>query len=341
MRSIIQRVDLSLPDGQPPGDFRLRVGLFDPPTGVRLPRLDEAGRFAGDSVVLEPAPVLAGAPPEPLPEPPRTLDDVVVDGLTLLGYESPPRTAATGEPGSVAFWWSAAAPLPSLSLRLSAVDASGHPTTLVAGQPAYDSYPFVAWDALAFVIDRQAFIWPDNLPPGDYHYELAVIAETGDAAGQAVYTADLGPVALSATERLFERPQLETQTAATFGDVIGLAGYALRGSGTERELELVWQALEAPAADYTVFVQVLNQDGTCCVWQQDTMPQGGAYPTSRWRAGEYVVDSYVIELPDGLAPGEYPLQVGLYVPETGTRLVVVEAGAADGDALALEPVRVE
>lgn len=335
--TIIQRVDLPLPDGQPPGDYRLRVGLFEPGTGVRLPRLDEANRFAGDSVVLEPAPVLPGVPPEPLPEPPRLLNDAVVDGLTLLGYESPARTAATGEPGGVALWWAADAPLPALSLRLAAVDTSGQATTLVAGQPAYDSYPFADWDTPAFVIDRQTFTWPDDRPPGDYRYELSVL----DESGQVIFTADLGPVALSATERLFERPPLATETAATFGDIIALAGYTLSGDGPARDLELVWQALDAPTADYTVFVQVLNPDGTCCAWQQDTMPQGGAYPTSRWRPGEYVVDRYTITLPDDLPPGEYPLQVGLYLAETGVRLAVELSGAANQDALILTTFQVE
>ncbi len=168
-----------------------------------------------------------------------------------------------------------------------------------------------------------------------------MVAEAGDEAGQAVYTADLGPVALSGTERRFDQPPLATETAATFGEVIALAGYTLSGEGSTRELELVWQALGTPAADYTVFVQVLNPDGTCCVWQQDTMPQSDAYPTSRWRPGEFVVDSYAIELPDDLPPGEYPLQVGLYLPETGTRLVVVAPPLPDSDVLFLEPVKVE
>lgn len=65
------------------------------------------------------------------------------------------------------------------------------------------------------------------------------------------------------------------------------------------------------------------------------MPRGGAYPTSRWRPGEVVVDTFDIALPPDLPPGEYAIEVGLYIPETGQRLGVVN-GELGRDALRLE-----
>jgi hypothetical protein len=36
-----------------------------------------------------------------------------------------------------------------------------------------------------------------------------------------------------------------------------------------------------------------------------------------------IIDPYEIILPDDLPPGEYPLEVGLYLAETGQRLAVI------------------
>jgi hypothetical protein len=107
------------------------------------------------------------------------------------------------------------------------------------------------------------------------------------------------------------------------------------------KLTLVWQAETQPAADYTVFVHVLRPDGTCCVWQSDAMPRGDAYPTTRWQPGEVVVDPYAIILPADVPPGEYPIEVGLYVRETGQRLPVTVDGQAVGDAIRLGSLAIE
>jgi hypothetical protein len=86
---------------------------------------------------------------------------------------------------------------------------------------------------------------------------------------------------------------------------------------------------------------VLDQDGQCCVWQQDVVPQQGSYPTDQWLADEVVVDEYEIELPADLPPGSYPVEIGLYLPETGQRLLVRMPGLRDNDALLLRSLQVE
>ena len=73
------------------------------------------------------------------------------------------------------------------------------------------------------------------------------------------------------------------------------------------------------------------------MWQADAMPRGGTYPTTRWRPGEVVVDPYEIVLPEGLADGEYEIEVGLYVGETGQRLAV-SPGSPGQDAVRLGPL---
>jgi hypothetical protein len=47
---------------------------------------------------------------------------------------------------------------------------------------------------------------------------------------------------------------------------------------------------------------------------------GGFYPTSQWEKGEVVRDQYDIAISPEVLPGEYRLEVGMYLAETGERL---------------------
>jgi hypothetical protein len=117
---------------------------------------------------------------------------------------------------------------------------------------------------------------------------------------------------------------------AIFGDnELVLLRANVRGEprpGALMTLETEWQALRAPAADYTVFFHAVGPDGT--LWgQRDAMPRDGAAPTSGWLPGQVVTDTMRLTLqPDAPASADYAYRVGLYDWRTGTRL---SAGADD------------
>ncbi|MBK6712614.1 MAG: glycosyltransferase family 39 protein [Chloroflexi bacterium] len=333
---VVQRVDVPVPAGAPPGDYRVRLGWFDEASGERLPVLDGDGRFAGDSLVIEGLAVTAGTPPDLLPTPPFVVDQPVRRGLQLLGYERGGSAITTGETMDLAFWWLAEEPQPAISLRVEAFRADRTGRILLETQPVHGTYPFPSWATPQFVIDRQRLPIPVNLEPGEYRLTLHLF----DAGNQSLFKADLGLLTVAQTERLFTAPDTQFPLAAIFGGEIRLLGYDLaagEAAGTF-DLRLVWQAITPPTADYTVFVHVLNQDGTCCLWQQDALPQQGQYPTSRWLAGEVVVDEYQIALPEGTMPGYYPLEIGLYVAENGRRLQVQSPPLPPSDAVYLNPL---
>ncbi len=80
-------------------------------------------------------------------------------------------------------------------------------------------------------------------------------------------------------------------------------------------VELLWQATQPPARDYSVFVHVT--DRAQILGPEDLLAQGdrlhpvaGFYPTSAWRAGEQVQDNYLILLPTDRAAQK--VVVGLY-----------------------------
>ena len=122
---------------------------------------------------------------------------------------------------------------------------------------------------------------------------------------------------------------------AELGGVIELAGYYAPGAvpfdesgarvegaaGRSLPLTLFWKSLAPTPADYTVFIHV-KAAGGARVAQRDAQPLDGSYPTSQWRAGETVIDPQPVELPSGLAPGEYALWAGMYRLENLERLPV-------------------
>ena len=90
-------------------------------------------------------------------------------------------------------------------------------------------------------------------------------------------------------------------------------------------LTLYWQALGQMDQDYTVFTHLIDSSNR--IWaQQDSQPRGGQRPTSQWVEGDVVVDEYELVLGEGVPPGEYQIEVGLYDWVSGQRLAVSEGG---------------
>ena len=50
--TIINSHELRLPDSLPPGDYRVRLGLYNPTDGIRVPVLDDTGQAEGDTIDL-------------------------------------------------------------------------------------------------------------------------------------------------------------------------------------------------------------------------------------------------------------------------------------------------
>ena len=96
--------------------------------------------------------------------------------------------------------------------------------------------------------------------------------------------------------------------------------------GEPLTLRLGWTATSSPLADYTAFVHLLGPDaqGEALIAQQDRAPEGGFYPTSRWRLHDEVVETYTLVPPTPLPPGVYRVLVGWYNVATGERLLLAD-----------------
>jgi hypothetical protein len=144
---------------------------------------------------------------------------------------------------------------------------------------------------------------------------------------------DYARLALYATPSAGGASRTIHNTSLRFGDRIELVDFELNSvqSGTfyrgcYMELSLMWRPLAPIPQNYTVFVQLLADDGTV-VWQTDRQPVNGTRPTSIWISGVAVRDNYGLMAPNDWQPGRYRLIVGMYLWPSLERLPV------SGDAI--------
>lgn len=83
---------------------------------------------------------------------------------------------------------------------------------------------------------------------------------------------------------------------------------------------LTWQATEPVTGDYTVFVHLVEQNGTK-VAQHDSRPCDGACPTDAWQPGAIILDRHTLST-DGVPHGSYRLAIGLYLLDSGKRAAI-------------------
>lgn len=146
------------------------------------------------------------------------------------------------------------------------------------------------------------------------------------------------------TYQLLKTRPIKQPLQVVLGGQVKLLGYdAIHNSfmaGDTVHLTLYWQALEKMNRDYHVFTHLLNQESQIC-GQKDGPPLEGRLPTSMWKVGEIVADRYDIEIPPDVQPGQYQIEVGMYLLETGERLpALIEGNHLGGDRILLKPIQI-
>lgn len=115
--------------------------------------------------------------------------------------------------------------------------------------------------------------------------------------------------------------------AANFENLVQLIGYDLDTRraypGGRVPVTLYWQALAQTPTSYQVFTHLESDSGP--IAQADGVPVCWSYPTDAWRPGQIIADQHAITLSPDIRPGDYPLEIGLYLPDTFERLDVLDA----------------
>jgi hypothetical protein len=110
---------------------------------------------------------------------------------------------------------------------------------------------------------------------------------------------------------------------AHFGEEVTLLSASVRVEGDTLRLALIWLAESPPEEGETVFVHVVDEEGTL-IAQADGDPLMGLYPMMLWPPGAAVLDVRYARLEEG-SPAE--VYVGVWRPGTAERL---QAVAPDG-----------
>jgi hypothetical protein len=129
--------------------------------------------------------------------------------------------------------------------------------------------------------------------------------------------------ALGPLIRVHARPPTDPPGDVTVVDIpitphVGLYGYTITRPGGHTtppplRLSLVWRAIGSGGSDLKVSARLLRPDGAV-VAQADAVPVHFAYPTTAWRAGEFIMDVYDLALPTGLPADNYTPVIILYDP---------------------------
>ncbi|NTU63500.1 MAG: hypothetical protein HGB05_08865 [Chloroflexi bacterium] len=120
--------------------------------------------------------------------------------------------------------------------------------------------------------------------------------------------------------------------SAQFGDTAELLGYDAQR--TDRDLRLVtyWRAGDDVVTPLQMFVHVLGPDGSI-VAQQDRLDA----PAYGWRSGDVIAQIHHIDLPPAVQLSN--IAIGLYNPDSNTRLPVTVEGQPRGDRLMVGEVQ--
>jgi hypothetical protein len=241
-------------------------------------------------------------------------------GVSLLAAEVDNEIVRPGEELWLTLYWQAderPAEPPEFVLELF-----GRQVTRIANLHSYHGrglHPASLWPAGAVIADRFAVrVDPAAEAPVLGRVFARVV---GGAPGIEVATVKIEPL---------DEPPAPDTWAAELGDHIALVDATIQPAQTpagQRVQVLVrWYVpVGAPGQDYTTLIH-LGQPDAPPLSTGDSPPLGGAYPTSAWRNGETIDDRYFLLVPAGLAPGRYPVWIGLYDPATGQRLPVTVEG---------------
>jgi len=318
---VTQYAILPLLPGTPPLDYALRLSVYDAVAPGGLDVLDEAGAPQGREVSLGNVRL---APPAGQGSDPyrvgatlalQPVDVAVAPGLILDAYGLDRDQVQPGEKLGVSLRWHAGqSPLPEYQtrVRLARNDAV---IAEAVDPPAYGRYPTTAWSAGEIVLDRRELRVPAEVAPGPARLEITM------AGGPVISLAD---VSIVASEHIFTPPVISQPLGRRFPGIAELLGYDVeQGRENIVWLTLYWRALAEDAGTrpaYTVFTHLLNPAGVL-VGQHDGPPAGGRRPTTGWIAGEIITDIHAMQFRAPGYTGPALVEVGLYDPATGARVV--------------------
>ncbi len=198
----------------------------------------------------------------------------------------------------------------------------------VAFLPDYGGLTDFIWANTGLEVDARAAAFANIQPDRPYWYGPWGELLDWESLGQAIRAADRVYVTLYGTDemRLVEAGSVggavpDMRPLAHFAGGIDLLSAQITPQGDGLSAELVWSTGEHPDVGDAIFAQLFDEQGRL-VSQADGVPLANMFPFWLCQAGDVVRDVRWLPTPDGLEPGGYTLQVGLYDITTGVRRAV-------------------
>lgn len=259
------------------------------------------------------------------------------DELHLKGYDI---WFPADDQLDVGFFWEAQQDiLEDHHLVLQLMDHQGQ---IVSEQLGRFDNTTASWYPGQLVINHQLLDLPAPLSPGLYTLKLGLIKANykeivrGKGGQWLAATNEAGillspPLMPLGTFSVGQVPTFPDDLQVDFANAISLTGYQLLPGDSPLQFQvwLRWQTSQPIQPDYTITIQLLDQDQRL-VAQVDKQPLGGGYPTPAWLPQQPVIDRADLSLPTDLPPGSYQLAVGLYDLATLQRLSIVAANVELG-----------
>jgi hypothetical protein len=308
--------ELAISKAVPPGTYLLEVGLFPP-----FSQESVWGAQIGWVHSLEGA---GWESPEDwaIPYPLRATFD---DELILLGHDRPSFARPGGQTTLTLYWQRLREGEVDYDIALQLVDEAGNVLWQENAPPLFGEYPTSRWGVGQIVQTSHSLTMP------------ATAGKVGLRVGLSHGSGEMLPVRSHWLAPLREWCPLQPiqvrsapltgGPAINFDNKILLLGYDFNQRqlrpGETLQLSLTWQCLKKMDEDYTVFVHILNEQQR--IWgQEDIGPVHGTYPTSQWKEGEIIEDIHSVRLSYEAPPGQYQIEVGLYLLSTMARLPVLD-----------------
>ncbi len=248
--------------------------------------------------------------------------------VRLMGYTLRTNQVEPGQVG-LTLYWQALGPLVTRYDVLLKIISASYKVWGQQSEPLPGPFLPLEWLKPGQVVkDRRTVELLPATPPGSYFIEVHVYNPSAEKWLKPEEGCDilLGPVQISRhAPPAVEDLDMEHPIGVVLGERVRFLGYNIeRGfrPGDNIHLTLFWQCLKEMKQDYTVFTHLVDDEGR--IWgQKDNPPVDGFYPTTKWEVGEIVRDQYDISISPEAPPGEYQIEVGMYLAETGERLRAV------------------
>ena len=295
--------------GTPPGQYDIVLTLFDLESLQPLTMHDDRGAVIGPTAVI--GQIKVEIPNEAAAVRPQfTSGDIVPGtGLLLAGYNMDRETMAPGDEMLLTLFWERALESVDDRFVLQLVDDGGKVSQ--------------SWELPVTNPDFSPSQWKTGqIVRGQHLLRLAAALDSGTYTLRLQEAVPLGQIVVAAPERIFEEPDAATAANILFADTIRLVGYTI--ARDPLQVELIWSALGQIDSTYHVFVHLVDENGAI-VAQSDGQPAGWTRPTAGWAPGEYILDSHTLIIPQGESLDGLSVRVGLYDPDTGSRLPVGDA----------------